>query len=455
VKDPGRHPLSTTESETVPYHELRLPAPPDPLHAVTGLARSGLFDQYVIYESATEWSFAGGRLADLRATRTGAVLRHGTDSTSLPRTQDLLATVRQALAALPVPGWRAYGWAAFELAYLGTDLAYLAGDDDLLHLLIPHTEARITTEDILLRSADQATLDRVALLLHDPPDPPPAPGPRLDVPVQDTGNYRAAVAAAVAAIRNGDLQKVILSRVLPVPEPVDLIATYAAGRAANTPARSYLLHLGRMRAAGFSPETVVEVGADRRVATQPLAGTRALTGTPERDLCLRTDLLTDPKEVYEQAVSVKAACDELAGLCEPGTVQVEEFMAVRERGSVQHLASTVTGRLPAHADAWHAFRSVFPAVTASGIPKSAAYRLIHDLESSRRGLYAGSVLTCDHLGHMDAALVLRTVFQHDGRTWLQAGAGIVGQSVPEREHEETCEKLRSVARYLIPPGTPS
>ena len=236
---------------------------------------------------------------------------------------------------------------------------------------------------------------------------------------------------------------------------MDLIATYAAGRAANTPARSYLLHLGRMRAAGFSPETVVEVGPDGHVATQPLAGTRALTGTPEQDQRLRTDLLTDPKEVYEHAVSVKTAYDELTSLCTPDTVHVAGFMAVRERGSVQHLASTVTGRLPDPADAWHAFSNLFPAVTASGIPKPAAYRLIHDLEGRERGLYAGSVLTCDHLGQMDAALVLRTVFQHDGHTWLQAGAGIVSQSVPEREHEETCEKLRSIAQHLIPANTPT
>jgi anthranilate synthase component 1/salicylate synthetase len=443
-----------TDTETTSYREVRLPTPEDPLRAVTALAGSGLFDQYVVYESEAEWSFAGGRLADLRASRTGAVVRHGSDSTTLSDDENLSATVRGFLAAVPVSGWRAYGWAAFELAYLNSELAPLAGDDVLLHLLIPHTEVRITAQDVLLRSADEATLERVAMTLRDPPKVPSVPSVRLEVPVEDTGNYRAVVAAAVAAIRAGDLQKVILSRVLPVPEPVDLIATYAAGRAANTPARSYLLNLGRIRAAGFSPETVVEVGANGRIATQPLAGTRALTGSPAQDLRLRAELLTDPKEIYEHAVSVKTACDELSALCEPGSVQVGEFMTVRERGTVQHLASTVTGRLPAPADTWHAFDRVFPAVTASGIPKPAAYRLIHDLENQERGLYAGSVLTCDHLGQMDAALVLRTVFQHAGRTWLQAGAGIVSQSLPEREHEETCEKLRSVAQYLVPAHEP-
>jgi anthranilate synthase component 1/salicylate synthetase len=409
-----------TDTETTSYREVRLPAPEDPLRAVTALAGSGLFDQYVVYESEAEWSFAGGRLADLRASRTGAVVRHGSDSTTLSDDENLSATVRGFLAAVPVSGWRAYGWAAFELAYLNSELAPLAGDDVLLHLLIPHTEVRITAQDVLLRSADEATLERVAMTLRDPPKVPSVPSVRLEVPVEDTGNYRAVVAAAVAAIRAGDLQKVILSRVLPVPEPVDLIATYAAGRAANTPARSYLLNLGRIRAAGFSPETVVEVGANGRIATQPLAGTRALTGSPAQDLRLRAELLTDPKEIYEHAVSVKTACDELSALCEPGSVQVGEFMTVRERG----------------------------------IPKPAAYRLIHDLENQERGLYAGSVLTCDHLGQMDAALVLRTVFQHAGRTWLQAGAGIVSQSLPEREHEETCEKLRSVAQYLVPAHEP-
>lgn len=124
-------------------------------------------------------------------------------------------------------------------------------------------------------------------------------------------------------------------------------------------------------------------------------------------------------------------------------------MTVALRGSVQHLASRVAGWLGPGRDRWNAFAVLFPAITASGIPKDTARRLISSLEQEPRGLYAGAVLTCDVRGELDAALVLRSVFQQGGRTWLQAGAGIVADSKPDREFEETREKLSSIAPYLV------
>jgi anthranilate/para-aminobenzoate synthase component I len=121
---------------------------------------------------------------------------------------------------------------------------------------------------------------------------------------------------------------------------------------------------------------------------------------------------------------------------------------------VQHLASRVSGQLAAGRRAWDAFHAVFPAVTASGVPKEAAYECIQRNEPEARGLYSGAVLTVDQHGAMDAALVLRSVYRQDGRTWLRAGAGIVGHSRPERELEETCEKLGSVGRFLVPAAQP-
>lgn len=260
------------------------------------------------------------------------------------------------------------------------------------------------------------------------------------------------MARAVETIRSGALAKAVISRRVPVPVPVDLPATLVRGREANTPARTFLLQTEAMAAVGFSPETVVEVAADGRVATTPLAGTRALVGDTADDAFLRGELLADPKEVFEHAVSVKAALGEMAGVCD--RVGVEEFMAVVPRGSVQHLASRVTGRLGPGRDCWNAFAVLFPAITASGVPKDAARALIRDLEGVPRGLYAGAVLTCDIRGELDAALVLRSVFQQEERTWLQAGAGLVADSRPDREFEETCEKLRSIAPYLVPAVQP-
>ncbi|MFE2415688.1 chorismate-binding protein [Streptomyces hokutonensis] len=158
--------------------------------------------------------------------------------------------------------------------------------------------------------------------------------------------------------------------------------------------------------------------------------------------------LDDPKEIHKHAISVRLALEELDTVCDD--TGVSEYMTVLDRGTVQHPASTVTGRLRPGLGPWDAFATLFPAVTATGIPKAPAYPLIRTLEGRPRGLYAGAVLTCDADGTLDAALVLRSVFLQDGRCWIQAGAGVVRQSRPEREHEETCEKLRSVAHHLVP-----
>jgi salicylate synthetase len=134
----------------------------------------------------------------------------------------------------------------------------------------------------------------------------------------------------------------------------------------------------------------------------------------------------------------------------PESVIVNELLSIMERGSVQHLASRVSGKLFGGHTAWDALEAVFPGVTASGIPKAAARDYIARTEPSPRGLYAGAVLTASSDGTLDAGLALRTVFEKDGRQWLCAGAGIIAESRPEREYEETCEKLRSVTPHLVP-----
>jgi anthranilate synthase component 1/salicylate synthetase len=130
-------------------------------------------------------------------------------------------------------------------------------------------------------------------------------------------------------------------------------------------------------------------------------------------------------------------------------------MNVRERGSVQHLASRISGRLATGRRAWDAFDAVFPGVTASGVPKEAALAHIREHEPQPRGLYGAAVITFDHEGTLDAALVLRAIYRQHGLTWLRAGGGIVAQSVPSRELEETTEKLGSVARFLVPSVIPA
>ncbi|OUD03621.1 salicylate synthase [Streptomyces swartbergensis] len=444
--------------------EYTVDSPKDPAEAAVRLARAGLGGEYVVYERNGTWIYAAGPAATLTLAAEGITARCGNRAVARPLGAAPLEQVADALAHLPHQDWRVYGWAVFELAHLLHPDTGDTGHDPLLHLMLPTTEVALTPGEARIRTADPEYLPLIVKALAGPT------GQTGEAALADAeellrtgpGPYQHAVARTVADIGTGLLQKAVLSRPLPLPPHTapDLTATYLAGRRANTPARSFLLDLGGWRAAGFSPETVVEVEAGtHRVSTQPLAGTRALGTRPEETARLRSDLLGDPKEIHEHALSVRLAVDELAGICRRETVVVEEFMTVRERGSVQHLASRATGRLADDRGPWDAFAALFPAITATGCPKPEALRTISRYESEPRGLYAGAVFTADADGSLDAALVLRTVFQRDGRTWLRAGAGVMGQSTPEREWEETCEKLRSVAPHLrrspdTPPAEP-
>jgi salicylate synthetase len=421
----------------------------DPLLLAAKLAESGLFDQYVIYERDGDFCFAGGALGEVVVDRSEIRRRWLAEETVTPLGPYPLRQVGEKLAEMAVRDWTAYGWMAFEFSHLHTDRPERAGDGDLLQLVVPHSEVRLRQGSAVAHSIDQETLDALLALLTEP-TPPRSPHPHpIDI-ADAAGRYPDLVARAIEEIRTSELQKVILSRTVPIPFPVDFVGTYVHGRSHNTPARSFLVNLGGRRVAGFSPETVAEVGADGEVVTQPLAGTRARGLGAEEDERLRAELLADPKEISEHVLSVKLAEEEMATVCRPGTVSVRDLLSVRRRGSVQHLGSSVHGLLAADATAWDALRAVFPAVTASGIPKKQAYDCISRLEDGPRGIYSGSVLMAGSDGSLDAALVLRSLFEEDGRTWLRAGAGILAGSTPERELEETCEKLRSVAPYVVP-----
>lgn len=431
----------------------------DPAATATRLARAGLAGQYVVYEAeGGVWHFAAGSAVSVTADATGITARAAGRTWTSRTDGDPLTAFATALSALhdeSDEGRRFYGWAAFELAHLLHADPAAAGDEPLLHALIPSVEVTLTGDRTVVRAVDEAWArkagdllaeDRAGRTAHDGPTRERTEG----VIAAGTAVYGRAVSRTVGDIRAGLLEKAVLSRKVPLPaEPrPDFPATYLAGRRANTPARSYLLDLGGYRAAGFSPETVLEVAEDGRVSTQPLAGTRALGADPAENERRRVELLSDPKEIHEHAVSVRLAWDEMEAVCRPGSVVVEEFMAVRPRGSVQHLASRVTGRLRPDAGPWEAFASLFPAITATGVSKRAALQALARHEEGPRGLYGGAVFRGSTGGALDAALVLRTLIGAGNEAWLRAGAGVTAQSSPEREIEETCEKLRSVAPHL-------
>ncbi|MBE1535921.1 salicylate synthase [Actinomadura algeriensis] len=445
----------------------------DPLALMAGLAGSGLFGDHVVYERPGSWTFAGGTLGEV-VLEDGELRTRwpGAEPTSRPWTGRPADALREAFAAAPLPVWNAYGWIAFEFAaercngtaaerrdgtgaerHNGTaaerrDDAAAASGGRLAHLVVPRVEVRVQDGRAHITGVDGDEIERVAKLLAAGGAAPPAAASPVDV---RTGGdaYREKVARAVADIGAGRYQKVIVSRRLDISHPVDTVATYARGRAANTPARSFLFDLDGFQAAGFSPEVLASVDADGTVMTQPLAGTRAFGRGADADARTRRELESDPKEIFEHAVSVRTSQDELYRVCAPGTVRVTGFMTVKERGSVQHLGSSVSGALAPGRTCWDALDALFPGVTASGIPKPEAIEAIGGLEE-RRGLYSGAVLAVSHDGSLDSALVLRALYNRDGRAWLRAGAGIVSGSTPEREYEETCEKLSSIAPYVVP-----
>jgi salicylate synthase len=426
--------------------EVKISGTFDPLLLATHLAGSGLFDEYVVYERNGEWWFAADAIGRVVLDAHQVRARWMDDERATPVTDRPLDDVRSALDGFPTTRWTAFGWLAFEFAYLAT--GHDLGRDAVLHVMVPRTEIRLGIDHVVVRTCDPELVDHVRELVRRPlpvPSPPSAP-----VPVDGEGRaeYERSVRSAIQDIRDGRLQKVILSRQVPIDVPVDLTGTYLHGRRRNNPARSFLLDLGGWRALGFSPETVVEATPDGAVATQPLAGTRARGLGDDVDTRLRSELLSDEKEIFEHAISVKIAYDELLSICTPWSVAVTEFMAVKPRGSVQHLGSRVGGQLAPGRTAWDALAALVPGVTASGVPKPAAVDRIAELESRPRGMYAGAVLMADSDGSLDAALVLRALYERDGAAWLRAGAGIVSASDPAREYEETCEKLRSIAPHV-------
>ncbi|HEY2501445.1 MAG TPA: salicylate synthase [Mycobacterium sp.] len=405
-------------------------------------------EEYLLYEHGGQWVLASGVQAmveldsdELRVIRGGVIQRQQWTGRPGP-------ALGEAVDRLLLETDQVFGWIAFEFGVYRYGLQQrLSPRTPLARLFWPRTRIVVTAEAVHLFNAETSHRDAVLGLLG---DGVPHVGDAREVKVTtDPSGYRDRVATAVREIADGSYHKVILSRCVEVPFAVDFPSTYRRGRRHNTPARSFLLRLGGIRAVGYSPELVAAVGHDGEVVTEPLAGTRALGRGSARDRQARYELESNSKEIVEHAISVRSSLQEITEVAVPGTPVVTDFMTVRERGSVQHLGSTISARLDPSRDRMDALEALFPAVTASGIPKAAGVEAILRLDEGPRGLYSGAVVMISAGGGLDAALTLRAAYECDGKTWLRAGAGIIEESDPEREFEETCEKLSTLAPYLI------
>jgi anthranilate synthase component 1 len=251
--------------------------------------------------------------------------------------------------------------------------------------------------------------------------------------------YKSAVRTAKEYIRAGDIFQVVLSQRFSRPTGAHPFSIYRALRRINPSPYMYFLDFGEVGLAGASPEMLVRVEGDR-IRTRPIAGTRPRGRDEGSDARMEDELRSDPKERSEHVMLVDLGRNDLGRVCRGGSVEVTRFMDVERYSHVMHLVSEVEGRLRPDRDAFDGVLSCFPAGTVSGAPKVRAMEIIDELESTRRGPYAGAVGYMDYSGALDSCITIRTVVTRAGRAYAQAGAGVVADSVPQREYRECVSK---------------
>ena len=357
-----------------------------------------------------------------------------------------------------------------ELAFLlASDLAVLDHHDGQVWLVANAINFDATDERVDEAYADavariETMADRLAA-----PTPSWATSADFDSPLRvrrqrESEEFQEAVRSAVEEIRAGEAFQIVVSQRFEVDTTADALDIYRVLRLTNPSPYMYLLRLEDSAGHAFdivgsSPEALVTV-KDGVAVTHPIAGSKPRGSTPAQDAALETELLSDPKERAEHLMLVDLGRNDLGRVCEPGTVEVLEFMDVRRYSHIMHLESTVQGRVDADHSALDVVLAAFPAGTLSGAPKVRAMEIIDQLEVSRRALYGGVVGYLDFAGNADAAIAIRTALLRDGVAYVQAGGGIVADSDPVTEDQESQNKAAavvhaiSVAQTFLPLASP-
>jgi anthranilate synthase component I len=445
-------------------------------------------------ESWSRWSFVGARSAatlteaDGRAVWTGQVpvgLPGGPDDEA--HSDDPLVVLRETLQRLrtdPLPGLPPLtgglvGYVGYDAVRRLERVPEHATDDlqlpEMVMLLatdvaaLDHHEGTVTlianavNWDDSPERADAAyddalaRLDRMTAELG-------APAPSTVATVGTPGGpenvrrrrspeeHHAAIEVAKERIRAGDAFQVVLSQRFEAETSADAMDIYRILRMTNPSPYMYLLRLadadGRpFEIVGSSPEALVTV-RDGLATTHPIAGTRWRGADEEEDTLLEKDLLADEKERAEHLMLVDLGRNDLGRVCASGSVEVVDFMSVERYSHVMHIVSTVVGRMAPGRNAFDVLKACFPAGTLSGAPKPRAMELIEELEPTRRGLYGGAVGYLDFAGDLDAAIAIRTAVLRDGIAYVQAGGGIVADSDPAAEDQESRNKAAAVLRAV-------
>ncbi|MEV6300914.1 anthranilate synthase component I [Actinoplanes sp. NPDC051861] len=429
----------------------------------------------------SRYSFIGVRSVATLVERDGEATWLGTPPDGVPTGGDPVVALRETVAALtggvepedglpPLTGGMV-GYLGYDLVRRFERLPATAVDDvplpelgmmlatDLVVLDHHEGSALLVANAVLGEDADDAArraayhqavgrLDAMTTALSRPTPPMVSTVDRRPAgePVSRTapGEYQKAVESAKEAIRAGECFQIVVAQRFERPTDANALDVYRVLRATNPSPYMYLLRFDDFDIVGSSPEAHLKVSNNRTALLHPIAGTRWRGATPEQDAALAAELLADPKERSEHVMLVDLGRNDLGRVCEPGTVEVPEFARIERYSHVMHIVSTVVGRLREDRSAFDALAATFPAGTLSGAPKVRAMEIIEELEPTRRGLYGGTVGYFGFTGDMDMAIAIRTALIKDGVAYVGAGAGIVADSDPAAEEQETRNKAAAV-----------
>ncbi|MFC9651657.1 MULTISPECIES: anthranilate synthase component I [unclassified Streptomyces] len=433
--------------------------------------------------SWSRYSFIGVRSAATLTERDGETHWLGTPPVGVPLDGDPLTALRATVETLHTPRDLSSGMPPFTggmVGYLGYDIVRRLeriGEHARDDLRIPELTMLLTSDLAVLdhwdgtvllianainhndrdTGVDEAYADAVARLdamaadLAEPVRSAPTALPASELPEYTAlwggPDYQAVVEDIKERIRAGEAFQVVPSQRFETPVTASALDVYRVLRATNPSPYMYLFRFDGFDVVGSSPEALVKV-EDGRAMVHPIAGTRPRGATPKEDQALADELLADPKERAEHLMLVDLGRNDLGRVCEPGTVEVVDFMSVERYSHVMHIVSTVTGRVAEGRGAFDVLTACFPAGTLSGAPKPRAMQIIDEVEPTRRGLYGGCVGYLDFAGDSDTAIAIRTALLRDGTAYVQAGAGVVADSDPVSEDTECRNKAAAVLRAV-------